>query len=79
MNAPDLLCDLRMLRADYVPDTDASGPAGHCFAVTIRASDKLHKIEVPEAVAELFAAELEAVAAIIRSRVIQERIAGEIH
>jgi hypothetical protein len=77
MIAPEPLCDLRMIKADYRLVTDKDGSSDHCFRIRVVQNKQEMQFDVPEKSGELFAAELEALAAIIRSRVIRARLIGE--
>ena len=77
MSAPEPLCDLQMIKADYRLVSRNDRKPDHCFRIRVRSDGQEMQFDVPELSGELFAAELEALAAIIRSRVIRARIIGE--
>jgi hypothetical protein len=76
MSAPEPLCDLKMIKADYRLVSQNHKP-DHCFRIRVIPNKQEMQFDVPEKNGELFAAELEALAAIIRSRVIRARLIGE--
>jgi len=77
METMEPLCDLKMIRADY-RSIGGTGPGvGHVFRIRLAAGRKEVQFDVPEVEGELFAAELEALAAIMKSRVIRARLIGE--
>ena len=69
MDAPELPCDLRMIKADY----RLEGP-DRCFHIRVIPEKLDVQFDIRQEDGELFAAELEALAAIIRSRVIRARL-----
>ena len=76
MEAPELLCDLRMIKADYRSVHHEDRDPDHCFRIRI-IPDKLEmQFDISEENGDLFAAELAALAAIIRARVIRARVAN---
>ena len=77
MTAPEPLCDLQMIKADYRLVSHSDRKPDHCFRIRVLPDGHEMQFDVPELSGELFAAELEALAAIIRSRVIRARIIGE--
>ena len=77
MNAPEPLCDLKMIKADYRLVSHKDREPDHCFRIRVLPHNQEMQFDVPEKTGELFAAELEALAAIIRSRVIRARLIGE--
>jgi hypothetical protein len=70
MDTPEQLCDLEILTADYRSVPHKSDPPNHVFRISVIAGKKMH-FDVAEKDGELFAAELETLAAIIRSRAIR--------
>lgn len=74
MNTAEPLCDLRMIKADYRMVEEAGRASHRCFRITVVPDAQQVQFDVTEDNGELFAAELEALAAIIRSRVIRARI-----
>ena len=74
MSTPEVLCDLRMIKADYRSAGQNDRNSGHCFQITVIPDRQEVKFAIPEEDGELFAAELEALAAIIRARVIRARL-----
>ena len=77
MTAPEPLCDLQMIKADYRLVSHKDRKPDHCFRIRIIPNKQEMQFDVPEGRGELFAAELEALAAIIRSRVIRAKLIGE--
>jgi hypothetical protein len=77
MSAPEPLCDLKMIKADYRLVSHKDREPDHCFRIRVMPNKQEMQFDVPEKNGELFAAELETLAAIIRSRVIRARLIGE--
>ena len=77
MIAPEPLCDLEMIKADYRLVSHRDRKPDHFFRIRVIPDKQEIQFDVPEKRGELFAAELEAVAAIIRSRVIRAKLIGE--
>ena len=77
MTAPEPLCDLQMIKADYRLVSHKDRKPDHCFRIRVILNKQEMQFDVPEGKGELFAAELEALAAIIRSRVIRAKLIGE--
>jgi hypothetical protein len=77
MTAPEPLCDLEMIKADYGLVSHKDRKRDYCFRIRIIPNKQEMQFDVPEGRGELFAAELEALAAIIRSRVIRAKLIGE--
>jgi hypothetical protein len=77
MTAPEPLCDLKMIKADYRSVSHKDREPDHCFRIRVMPGQQEMQFDVAERDGELFAAELEALAAIIRSRVIRARLVGE--
>jgi hypothetical protein len=77
MNTSEPLCDLEMIKAEYRVNNPKGREPNHSFRIDVKAYGQKSQFDVPEKEGEVFAAELEAVAAIIRSRVIRARIIGE--
>jgi len=77
LTAREQLCDLQMVKADYGAFDGNDGKSNYCFRITLVSSKQSLPFDVREKEGELFAAELEALAAIIRSRVIRARMIGE--
>jgi hypothetical protein len=77
MDTTEPLCDLEMIKAVYRSNNTQGREPDHCFRINVIASGQKVQFDVPEKEGEVFASELEAVAAIIRSRVIRARIIGE--
>ena len=77
MNSPEPLCDLKMIKADYRLVSHKEREPDYCFRIRVLPHNQEMQFDVPEKSGELFAAELEALAAIIRSRVIRARLIGE--
>jgi hypothetical protein len=72
--ASEPLCDLQMVKAEYGGKV---GSPDHCFRIRLISSKQDILFDVREQEGELLASELEALAAIIRSRVIRARMNGE--
>jgi hypothetical protein len=77
MTAPEPLCDLKMIKADYRVVSHEGQTSDYCFRIRVIPNGQDLEFDVPEKEGEVFAAELEALAAIIRSRVIRARTIGE--
>jgi hypothetical protein len=77
MSAPEPHCDLKMIKADYRMVAHKDRELDHCFRIRGMPHNQEIQFDVPEKDGELFAAELEALAAIIGSRVIRARLTGE--
>jgi hypothetical protein len=77
LTARELLCDLQMVKAEYGAFSGKNGKPDHCFRIKLISTKQDACFDVREEEGELFAAELEALAAIIRSRVIRARLVGE--
>jgi hypothetical protein len=74
MSTPEVLCDLRMIKADYRSVGQNDRTSGHCFQIRVIPEKQEVKFDISEENGELFAAELDALAAIIRARVIRARL-----
>jgi hypothetical protein len=74
MNTPEPLCDLRMIKADYRLVSHKDRDPDHCFHIKVIPQRQEIQFDIPEENGELFAAELEALAAIIKARVIRARL-----
>lgn len=70
------LCDLQMVKAEYGA-FGKDGQSDYNFRITLVSSKQRLPFDIREQDGELFAAELEALAAIMRSRVIRARMIGE--
>ena len=77
LTAREPLCDLQMVKAEYGAFGSRDGKPDHWFRIKLRSARQDVPFDVREQEGELFAAELEALAAIIRSRVIRARMTGE--
>ena len=77
MNAPEPLCDLKMIKADFRLVSHKDREPDRCFRIRVVPHSQEMQFDIPEKSAELFAAELDVLAAIIRSRVIRARLIGE--
>lgn len=77
LTAREPLCDLQIVKAEYGAFSSKDGKPSHCFRIKLFAAKQEASFDIPEEEGELFAAELEALAAIIRSRVIRARMIGE--
>ena len=69
----EAICDLPMIRAGYRWIEHRDRPACHGFRIEFRpaGSPSKGKIQIDEDAAEQFAAELEALAALIRARILR--------
>jgi len=74
MSTPEPLCDLRMIKADYRLVSLKNQAPDHCFRIRVTPQKQEVQFDIPEEDGELFAAELEALAEIIRARVIRARM-----
>lgn len=74
MNMAEPLCNLRMIKADYRFVGRADHQSHHCFRITVLPGDEEKQFDIAVENGELFAAELDTLAAIIRSRVVRARI-----
>jgi hypothetical protein len=70
------LCDLRIVHAKY-GSLDESLTSRHIFRIQFTSSKQSTSVDVREEEGDVFAAELEALANIIRSRVDRARLIGE--
>jgi hypothetical protein len=77
LTAREPLCDLQMVKAEYGASGGKGGSSDHCFMIRLVSSKQDVVFDVREQEGELLASELEALAAIIRSRVIRARMNGE--
>jgi hypothetical protein len=77
LTAREPLCDLQMVKAEYGVLGSRDGRPDHWFRIKLVSARQDAPFNVREQDGELFAAELEALAAIIRSRVIRARMTGE--
>ena len=75
--AREPLCDLQIVKAEYGAVIGKVGSTDHCFRIRLVSSKQDVLFDVREQEGELLASELEALAAIIRSRVIRARMNGE--
>lgn len=76
LTAREHLCDLQMVKAEYGAFGGKGGKSDHRFGIKLVSSTRTSPSMFEEE-GELFAAELEALAAIIRSRVSRARMIGE--
>jgi len=74
MSTSEVLCDLRMIKADYRAVGQNDLPSAHCFQIRVIPEKQEVKFDISEENGELFAAELDVLAAIIRARVIRTRL-----
>ena len=75
MSTPEVLCNMRMIKADYRSVRQNAQSSDHrCFQITVIPEKQEVKFDISEENGELFAAELDALAAIIRARVIRTRL-----
>ena len=77
LTAREPLCDLQMVKAEYGTFSGKDGKPDHCFRIKLISVRQDACFDIREEEGEVFAAELEALAAIIRSRVIRARTIGE--
>jgi hypothetical protein len=77
MNVTEPLCDLEMTKAEYRANQAEALDPDRCFRINVAASAQSVRFDYLEKEGEVFAAEMEAVAAIIRSRVIRATLIGE--
>jgi hypothetical protein len=77
LTAREPLCDLQMVKAEYGASAGRDGKPGHWFRMKLVSATEAVSFDIAEPDGEQFAAELEALAAIIRSRVIRARMVGE--
>ena len=78
MNKRESVCDLDLVRADYGWTEAKNRQPCHTFRVTFRraSGQETGRIDVDAKEAEQFAAEMEALAAIIRARLVKARAAA---
>jgi hypothetical protein len=79
MTAPEPLCDPEMIKADYRLVSHKDGKPEYCFRIKVipnSPTDKKCNLMSLKG-EENYAAELEALAAIIRSRVIRAKLIGD--
>lgn len=74
---PEPLCDLQIIQADYRLVSYEGREPDHYFHVRVTPHNQEVQFDVLLNNGELFAAELEVLAAIIRSRVIRARIIAQ--
>jgi len=74
MDTPELLCDLRMIKADYRLVSHKDGSPDRCFRIRVIPENQEMEFDISEQNGELFAAELEALATLIRARVLRARL-----
>lgn len=67
MNTPELLCDFKTIKADY-------RLADRCFRIGVGPREHELHFDIPVNDGEVFAGELEALAEIIRARVVRARL-----
>jgi hypothetical protein len=72
LTAREPLCDLQMVKAEYGALDGKDGKPDHCFRIKLISAKQDACFDIREEEGELFAAGLEALAAIIRSRVIRK-------
>jgi hypothetical protein len=77
LTAREPLCDLQMVKAEYGTSAGKDGKPGQWFRIKLVSTRQTVSFDISEPDGEQFAAELEALAAIIRSRVIRARMIGE--
>jgi hypothetical protein len=77
MTAPEPLCDVQMIKADYRLISHKDREPDYRFRIRVIPNKQEMQFDVPERRRELFAAELESLATIIRSRVIRAKLIGE--
>lgn len=76
MSAPEILCDMVMLKAQYHEKKNNEGARQHYFEVQIVSENKTVHFDIPLNSGELFAAEIDVLASIIRARVIKAGMTG---
>lgn len=74
MNSLEPLCHPRMIKADYPLVCQGDREPDHCFRIRVISRKQDLQVDVSQEDGELFASELEALAAIVRSRVIRARL-----
>ena len=78
MDKAEPLCDFRYIKAEYEVAKPTDRSSRSCFRIAIHPSSvEPYSFIVAETNADQFAAELDALAAIIRARVIRARLRGE--
>jgi hypothetical protein len=78
MDKAEPLCDLRYVKAEYQVADPTDRSSEGCFRIRILLSGKgSSTFAVAEKNGEQFAAELDALAALIRARVMRARLSGE--
>ena len=77
LTAREPLCDLQIVKAEYGVPGGKAGSPDHAFRIRLISVKQNVSLDVREQDGELLASELEALAAIIRSRVIRARMNGE--
>ena len=77
MSTREVLCDLEMIKAEYDTGTTMNGDVGHYFKVKIDSENREFHFDIPLVEGELFSAELDVLASIIRARAIRARLKGE--
>ncbi len=77
MAATEVLCDLMIVKAQYDARKTNEGDMAHFFEIQIVSEHKQVHFDIPARSGELFAAELDVLASIIRARVTKARLTGE--
>jgi hypothetical protein len=72
--ALEVLCDLRMIKADYRSVGQSDRSSDHYFQIRVIPEKQEVTFDISEENGELFAAELDTLAAIIRARVARTRL-----
>ncbi|MDW6026520.1 hypothetical protein SAZ10_32645 [Mesorhizobium sp. BAC0120] len=77
MSTREILCNLEMIKAEYDTVTTMNGDIGHYVKVQITSEGREFHFDLSLSEGELFAAELDVLASIIRARAIKTRLKGE--
>ncbi|WP_068015140.1 hypothetical protein [Rhodoplanes sp. Z2-YC6860] len=77
MDTPEPLCDLKMIKANYRFVCHKDREPDYCFQIRVLSQNQEMQFDVSEQDGELFAAELEVLAAIVKARLIRARLVGE--
>ena len=77
MSKREILCNLEMIKAEYDTGTTMNGDIGHYFKIKIESEDREFSFDIPLVEGELFSAELDVLASIIRARAVRARLKGE--
>jgi len=77
MTAPQSLCKMEMIEADFGLVEHAHHAPEHGFAIRIKSDGHETRFNIAEAHAQAFVDQLEVLAALMRSRILEAREAGE--